>query len=642
MRIRPGVSRSSFLLRGRLLQQKPKKQTRGTPGSPRQGARLQKSSKPTRPQLVGRVYFSRPGRWGFFSPCKMFLRTLSTTQENDTVASIRSDLLFKHSKTASKEVIYCGKWADVLNFVRQEDVITLTYRNADTACSAGDNTPLCLGDPERDLDVVVHRIFPETRAVMCASLSGNVVQRMEQHAAENYSPQWTHSGIEIDENLLKETNQPQTQDSGGRRPIGSTYFPAGLEGISQRLRSRTSSEPRPACGSPATRPAARGGRKLLEVPAAEQCRNASHRAKQTSTVHISGHIQRCYRQRAESDDMQNAGPVFREPYTARVDSQPESLPPELLEAFELLQQVTPSVERNNGFERKTSKPSGSRLHSVHENPSKYPANRLQGKPGDQMCYLSGETKGSSVRPLRNPATMGISNEPYVRLPETQNPYTRQMFPPPDGTWDMPSNFHAIVDGTLHSSPRERCKESRNPHENGRSLGATSAENHRIPLAGEGLQYRSGGTHGAEGGSTENRGPPEAEFTYNFSGKPVALFYPEIYPDRLVMTNEATDVPASFSPNLSGQVQRPCAVSMSWVPGMLEGPATFSSTWVRSDGRQVGIEPLMQSRVSISPGLHQTRSLIDKWQLLQTQIGGSRLLQSATLRPVNRTSAVPGF
>ncbi|KEP66994.1 UNVERIFIED_CONTAM: hypothetical protein HHA_273050 [Hammondia hammondi] len=642
MRIRPGVARSSFLLRGRLLQQKPKKQTRGTSGSPRHGARLQQSSKPTRPQLVGRVYFSRPGRWGFFSPCKMFLRTLSITQENDTVASIRSDLLFKHSKTASKEVIYCGKWADVLNFVRQEDVITLTYRIADTAGSAGDNTPLCLGDPERDLDVVVHRIFPERRAVMCASVSGAVVQRMAEHAAEQYSPKWTHSDIEFDENLLKETYQPQAQYSRGRRPIGSTYFPAELEGISQRLRSGTSSDPRPASGSPAKRPAARGGRKLLEVPAAEQRRSASHRAKQTSTDHISGHIQRHYRQRAESDGTQNAGCVFREPYTARVDSQPESLPPELLEAFELLQQVTPSVERNNGSERKTSKPSGSYLHNVYGNLPKYPADRLQGKPGDQMRYLSGETKGASVRPLRNPSSMGISNEPYVRLPETQNPYTRQMLPPADGTWDMPSNFHGIVDGTLHSNPRERCKESRNPLENGGSLGATSAKNHRIPLEGEGLQYRSGGTQGSEGVSTENRGPPEAEFTYNFSGKPVALFYPEIYPDRLVMTDEATDVPASFSPNLSGQVQSPCVVSMSWVPGMLEGPAKFSSTWVRSDGQQVGIGPLMQSQVSISPGLHQARPLTDKWQLLQTQIGGSRLLQSATLRPVNRTSAVPGF
>ncbi|CBZ53668.1 conserved hypothetical protein [Neospora caninum Liverpool] len=463
---------------------------------------------------------------------------------------------------------------------------------------------------------------------MCVTVTGDAVQKMTPQSAEQYYPTWTQSVLEFDENV-EETDHEQGSRMCGGGTVGFPYLPTELEELSQRSCARESCEPEAACGP------------VPKRPAFDQPTSSSRAPPSNSPIFV--HTQPRRRQRREVDGMQHAGCLYGGQYGAWVEAETEAVNPELLAAFEHLRQGRPP-RVNTVSEGATSQTPGTQLESWSGDPPNCRTARLQGmKTGGQTRYLSGDTNGTSVQPLRNPPAIRISQVPCMR-PQTQSPHTGHGFLLADDTKDVPSSCQSTVDSSLLSSPRDRCTDSRNSRGNHDSRSAASAPNYRT-LTEDVSRERGSGTRAVEAVPTETAGPREPAFTYDFPGKPVALFYPEIYPDRVVVTDEAPDESAALGTVLSGNGQRadcPVAASMSRVPGsgVLDGQAKFSSMWVRSDGRLGGCVPVVSA--SMSPGMHPAGLTAQLWPLYPTQAGESRLLHSATLRPVKDVYSSPGF
>ncbi|PHJ22328.1 hypothetical protein CSUI_003827 [Cystoisospora suis] len=146
--------------------------------------------------VIGRVYFIRPGRWAFSSPCKVLLREMVlAVPGGDHSERIRRKLLFEIPDTVGRQVVFKGKWADVLNFVRQEDIMTIQLDGPSEEAN-DESTGLTLTEEHRNIRVIIHRYVPEKQVVLYTSVDTAAVHSLTGRTAEHFCPKWRNSGLQ--------------------------------------------------------------------------------------------------------------------------------------------------------------------------------------------------------------------------------------------------------------------------------------------------------------------------------------------------------------------------------------------------------------------------------------------------------------
>ncbi|CAI9149341.1 unnamed protein product, partial [Rangifer tarandus platyrhynchus] len=109
--------------RSRVFRERRRKE----PGYHKKALHLLRRRRPLAIRFVGRVYFITPGSQQFQQPLRLLL--MESTSDFPQTAStdhLRQELLFDFPETTSRELFFSGAWAEALNFVDLDDVLTFT------------------------------------------------------------------------------------------------------------------------------------------------------------------------------------------------------------------------------------------------------------------------------------------------------------------------------------------------------------------------------------------------------------------------------------------------------------------------------------------------------------------------------------
>ncbi|PFH37367.1 hypothetical protein BESB_038250 [Besnoitia besnoiti] len=585
----------------------------------------------------------------------MFLRVSSAVSGSDDRGdTTRARLLFEGCKTTTTEVIFSGKWADVLNFVRQEDVITFAYRDTSAGESDGSHPLVRVGDPEKDLDVVVHRLFPEKRVVMFTHAAGGEVQSLTQHGAEQFYPVWTPSSIPFQDATAHTTDHSKGTDSRERQTVNPVcasreFRPASRQdlaapaseattesgGVSRRSTLRQ--EPEPFFDISWVESSSIDG-SVLSLAADRSCVPADDGPGQRALNESQSKEARAkaYAQSVESDVLSDV------------------LNPEILKFCADVEQGTPSVRfhPSASWEASASAPptdGGTRRVSKSSEPGLQGESRAESVISSSYGRLweGGDLRNAYLRPVRSRSGVQLSKEANLRPPSARAGCPTQMLLSAEGGWDGPTDRHPVAGGGP-VDPRRRMQNARLSPPYTDCQPSTPVHQQDIPT-GRGRRHPANVlcTDPAQPLPPDTPASAGPEFSYSFPGKARALFYPEIYPDRVEVTDEFPDLAGPTHvgmpfPSAPPQMTlSPTALSMTWARSnaVLEAPVRHSLVWpVAAQGLST---PLAATPLHgpIYPVVShpQSRSQLrpyHSYSMFQPAVARPNVYQSARLRPVN--------